>query len=174
MQEEVIRSSHAYFPASLFDSTDESGLADGLVFGEKGGAFIALMASSPLSFVGGEGAVDSSPLRHNLVQEGGLTAWICEMSDKDRESFDAFKRRVAANPRRLAGRVLSYESSGSVFSLPAGGPFSVDGKRLDLEYGRYEGPYIMAPRKASAMEFSFGGKGLSLDFEKCLRKEVDA
>lgn len=158
----ILRYTHAHFPAGLFDRTDESMLAQGKIFGEKKGAFVALTAGRSIQFVGD---------RRNLVQDGAVTAWVCETSDRDRESFEAFVRRVAGNHFAFDGKTLVYSSRGVRHELRRDRTFRVDGRIQDLEYWRFDSDFAQVEREATQIAFHYGEGALHLDFGAAERWE---
>ena len=165
----VYRHSHAHFPASLFDRTDESRLSEGMVFGEINGGYVALLAGGPLFFEKTGGGKDSSFSRNDLVQNGKTTWWICETGDEGSEGFDSFIGRVSGNKRSYDRGVLRYESRGSVFKLVYGDCFYINETLVTTEYGRYESDFIKAGRESETMAFRYGGSSLFLDFGNAVR-----
>ncbi|HAE23240.1 MAG TPA: hypothetical protein DCG47_13105, partial [Spirochaetaceae bacterium] len=184
---------HAYFPLQFFDETDLSRLGDGYAFGRAGRAYIALkarhgLAFTPFSVSAKEGDTDDMLKRgspgkilaadYDLVQRGpGAHYFIIELSSSDRESFEAFKARIAANPVAFdpALNALDYQSVLDGEDTPSrlraeyGVSFSVDGETQDLDYGRYENPYVpggYVERKAGTLRFEHKGAALSLDFTR--------
>ncbi len=161
---------HAYFPAALFDKTDEAMLCEGMIFGEINGAFIALITKNPLEFLAEEMRVDKTDFRHNLVQKGSVTYWICETSDCENETFDCFKKRIMQNKVEFDGKALSYYSSNKKYTLSKAQTFSVDDTVQNLEYKRFESDLIVAQRESEKMYFNYAGETLLLDFNKAERK----
>ncbi len=167
----VYKYTHAHFPVNLFDSANEGKLAQGMIFGEKDGAFIALIAGNPLKFVNAEGLEDTTFIRNNLVQEGEVTWWVCESSDKSKESFVNFVARIASNKRSFSNDTLIYYSNSKSYLLANKGSFSVDNKAINLEYARYDSAYVQAKREPDTMTFAFEGSSLYLDFYNAVREQ---
>ncbi|MEI6578407.1 MAG: hypothetical protein WCN92_02955 [Eubacteriales bacterium] len=166
----VYKYTHANFPVSFFDRVEEGKLTDGMIFGEKDGAYIALIAKNSIEFINADGLKDASFIRNNLVQEGEVTWWICETSDESKESFENFVARIASNKRSFNKSTLSYGSNGKSYSLVNKGDFSIDSEIMNLEYDRYESKYISAKRESGTMTFEFEGASLYLDFYNAVRK----
>ena len=167
----VYKYSHAHFPVSFFDRVEEDQLSDGMIFGEKDGAFIALIAQNPIKFVDANGLEDTSFIRNNLVQEGEVTWWICETSDQSKESFESFVTRIASNEHSFNNETLSYNSNGESYALVNKGSFSVDNETMNFEYDRYDSKYIQATRESGTMTFNFEGASLYLDFYNAVRTQ---
>lgn len=163
----IHRYSHAYFPAAFFDETREDRLAEGMIFGRFGGAFIALRADGPIAFRAEPG---EEALRHDLVREGAVTCWACETGSGESESFDAFVRRTASNEMAFSNGVLAYASRGIPYTLDGKGALTAAGEAVPLKYKRFDSPYIEAERESCSMTFRFGGSSLHLDFEKGIRE----
>jgi hypothetical protein len=166
----VYKYTHAHFPASLFDKVEEGKISNGLIFGAKDGAFIALIAGNPIKFINADGMEDSSSTRHNLVQKGEMTWWICETSDSGRESFEVFVARIVSNKRSFTNEILAYNSNGKSYSLANKGSFSIDNTVMNLEYDRYESEYIHVKRESDTMVFEYEGASLHLDFRNTVRR----
>lgn len=189
---------HAYFPLQFFDETDLSRLAEGYAFGRAGKAYIALIARHGLSFTpfsvsAKEGDTDDilkrgSPGKvlsadYDLVQRGpGAHFFIIELSSSERESFSAFRERIAANALAFDSErnaleyasVLDGEDTPSRLRAAYALSFAVDGVTQDLEYGRYENPYVpggYTARKAGLLRFEHEGASLSLNFARGIREE---
>ncbi|MBM3853069.1 MAG: hypothetical protein FJ399_07920 [Verrucomicrobia bacterium] len=184
---------HVYFPVQHFDEVDESRLAQGLVYGRRGKAFIAIRSRHPLRFEefrkeenAGDMLKRSAPSsglkqRYDLVQQGpGLHWFITELSSSERESFADFRSRIVANAvsfdpskRTLSlVTVLNGDSAPSSLVASFGGPFLVDGRVRDLEYPRFGSAYVPSgslARKAERIELVFKGRRLVLDFNRNLR-----
>ena len=166
----VYKYTHAHFPVSLFNKVEEGEISNGMIFGEKDGAFIALIAKNPIKFVDANGLEDTSFIRNNLVQDGEVTWWICESSDESKENFESFVTRIASNKHSFNNEILSYNSNGKSYAIVNKGSFSVDNEVMNLEYERYDSKYIQAARESETMTFYFENTSLHLDFYKAVRE----
>ncbi|MSU23874.1 MAG: hypothetical protein EXS32_08635 [Opitutus sp.] len=152
---------HAYFPRDRFDRVE---LRGSRVYGQHGRVYVALLGAAPLSYR--PGSTD------DLIQNGRDTAWVCELSTAEREGdFDAFIRRIEANPTSYHNGVLSYQTGPRRLELTYGRDFRVNGAAQDTGYARHDSPYAHTARQASAITIEFGGRRLVLDFEKQIRRE---
>jgi hypothetical protein len=123
-----------------------------------GDTYIAVLAGKPLTV--------NSQDQSNYVQEGTETYWITEIGTKKTcVSFDAFLEKVEQKKISYAKRVLTYESD-HTYSVKYGGEFRLDGKVVDVDYPRFDTPYVRADRNSRSYEIEFDGKRLRLDFEK--------
>jgi hypothetical protein len=201
MEPMVVRdTTHVFFPVERFDEVDESRLDQGYVFGRANDAYVMIRSRYALGFVdfavsaaggnkdemlvrGRAGKVLGD--RYDLVQKGpGYHFFVIEASSSDRESFAAFKVRTAANPVDFVAEngaleyetVLNQASVTSELKATYQGGFHLNGTIQNLDYSRYENPYVVngsTARKAGSIHSAFAGKTLSLDYEKNLRTEGD-
>ena len=158
--------SQAHFPLALFDSVDESRLDDGMIFGEKDGAYIALLAGKPIRFAPARDALQ----KYRLVQEGAVTWWICETGSCETESFADFCARVAQNKREFDGKRLRYHSREVPYELTKTARFFVAGEERKLEYKRFDSDFAQGERESVEYTFAHGGKALHIHFEKAIRR----
>lgn len=154
MEKTSVDYTHAHFPQERFDEV----IVDGrFAFGRTGDTYGAFIGRYPLEYV--EGTTD------DLVQPGLDSYWIFEAGSRGRDgSFDSFAQRIRNNAVAFDGGVLSYASGGRQLELEYRGAFSVDGSAQDLEYPRFDSPYVRAPRKPEFIRISHGDDGLELDF----------
>ncbi len=194
----VPETTHAYFPVELFDEVDESGLADGIIFGTIEGTHVAILANHPLAFVpfatsdlegnrddmlvrGSAGDVLTD--RYDLVQTGaGMHAFVIELSSTDTETFAAFMARVLANELSFGAACLSYrttldgEAAATLLEATYDESFTVDGVVQDFQYARFESEYVengSIARKAEELVFAYGGHTLTLNYAQNVRSEDD-
>jgi hypothetical protein len=187
---------HVFFPAELFSEVDDTGLSDGVIFGRIDDSFIAIQSRYALEFVpfsssNEDGNQDDMLVRgsvknvltedYDLVQEGpGNHYFVIELSDGERESFSAFKSRILANDLTFDDEkgelayatVLNGQIEASELSAHYDGFFSIDGELVDLDYARYESPYVrnqVIARKSDELIFAFDGKSLTLNYSMNLR-----
>jgi hypothetical protein len=190
---------HVYFPYQLFDQVDETRLEDGYIFGQVGDAFIAIKARYALAFVpfevsNQEGNRDDMLVRgsvkdvltekYDLVQKGaGDHYFVIELSDTARETFEQFKTRFLANPITYDATehavtyqtILNGTTTLSTLKAVYATSFSVNQQILDLEYLRFEGPYVQSAgiqRKPDTIIFDFNGKRLTLNYQNLTRSVV--
>ncbi len=145
---------HAHFPRDRFDEV----VIDGVyAFGRSGNSYGALVGRNPLHYAPGSD--------DDLVQPGMDTFWIFEAGSAATDGdFQAFQARIRSNPVDFLDGRLSYRSGGRQLDLQYRGDFTLDGEVQDLQYPRFDSPYIQAPRKPGQMRFEHGGFSLELDF----------
>jgi len=166
----IHRYSQAHFPLALFDAVDESKMDGGMIFGEKDGAYIALLAGKPLRFAVGEETARDGLQKYRLVQEGAVTYWICETGSCETESFAAFCERTAQNKREFDGKRLRYYSRGVPYELTEKAQFFAAGEAQNLEYKRFDSDFVKGEREAEEYTFLHSGKALHIHFEKAVRR----
>jgi hypothetical protein len=173
--QDISQYTHTLFPEELFDECSVEGK---YAFGRKGDTYIALIGSSDLYYKPYDQAqVDSLELnltdtskRFDLAQDGSEQFWIYELSSTSEEgNFEDFKARIKANSITFEDMTLSYVSDGVTRLLAYNGDFTVDGTIVDLNYDRFESPYITAERKSSTFSFDYAGHTLTLDFDNHTR-----
>ncbi|MBK7730926.1 MAG: hypothetical protein IPJ33_21130 [Gammaproteobacteria bacterium] len=69
-----------------------------------------------------------------------------------------------SNPLRYEDGRLGYSSSGCELELQYQGEFRIDYVPRDLEYPRFDSPYVQAPRKPETITITHDEKSLHLDF----------
>ena len=162
MEKSVQDFTHAHFPKERFDEV----LVDGrYTFGRTGTTYAALITRNPVHYT--EGMSD------DLVQPGRRTFWVFEAGSEQSDGlFADFMARIRSNPVSYESGRLVYTSGGRKLDLQYQGDFSVDGEKQDLDYPRFDSPYVKAPRKPDVIRFEHDGKSLLLDFYG-LKREVD-
>ena len=204
LEPHVASFTHTYFPLGLFDESDVTHLSEGYIFGRKNNTYIAVKGmsnSSAATFafkneMSGVSEDDltkdrskiktsvkalieaSGNLHYDLILNGGdKQAIVTELSSSKQDaSFNAFKTRILANPVSFdaSSFALSYVSHGTSLQATYNQSFLVNGVSEDLQYARYESPYVEGgklARKASNITFAFGGKSLTLDFDHLKREQ---
>jgi hypothetical protein len=163
MERSLVGFTHAYFPLGKFDEATVEGR---YAFGRSGDAYLALVAREPLAWA--EGSND------DLVQQGRLSYWICEMGSPETDaSFAAFRERIRASTASFEPRTrtLTWESSGRSLRLAYGAGFTVDGAVVDTDYPRFDSPWVRAEREPKTLTIRAGGAELFLDFDSLRRDE---
>ncbi len=162
MEKSIQDFTHAHFPRERFD---EVFLDGNYAFGRVGSTYAALIARNPLSY--------TQDMSDDLVQPGRQSFWVFEAgSERSDGSFEQFKRRIRSSPVHYENGRLKYESGGQSLELNYQGDFSIDGQIQDLEYPRFDAPYVKAPRKPDVIRFEHDGHSLLLDFYGN-RREID-
>lgn len=156
METALLNYTHAYFPKDLFDTAF---VYENYAMGKKGDTFCAYICGNPLAFK--EYKTD------NLIQQGKQVSWIIEAGSISEDgSFDEFCQRILANEMNFdsSNLVLNYFSRDKEYQLEFGGDFLINNNFINLEYERYDSPYIKANKKDKTLSFNFNGETLYLDF----------
>lgn len=176
---------HAYVPMDKYDSLEIEG---NRVFGRRGKVFVAMTASGPLEYrpydtAGAAALMNCQPLaqtkseaekkKFDLVLQGGeYHAYVTELSDSDRESFEDFKDRILSNPLKFEGSRVYYESGGKKLDLSYDHKFFLDGVEQNLNYERFDSTYCLASRKDKEIFIEYAGHSLRLDLDKTKREII--
>lgn len=144
---------HAYFPKAKFD---EVIIKETYVFGRKGDSYIALISARPIEFAGD----------NEIIQRGKTTAWVCHMSSlNEAGTFDKFIDMIKDNEFAFGRATLEYSGIRLRFKRE----YTVKGEPIDIQYNRYETPYIFSKRKPETIMISYGGNRLELNLKKAIR-----
>ncbi len=171
----TIQYTHTLFPEELMD---EVVLDGNYAFGRVADTYIALIGASELSYLPyDQTQVDSLELnvsdntkRFDLVQYGAEQFWIYELGSADEDgSFAAFCARIKSNSLTFNNLTLTYTTNGRTLQNIYDGAFTIDNTAINLDYRRFDSPYITADRKSSEFVFEFGGASLTLDFDNSVR-----
>jgi hypothetical protein len=182
---------HIFFPYELFDEVNDSYINQGFIFGRVGHSMIAISSRHALEWVpfdisNQEGNRDDMLARgsvkdvltekYDLVQTGsGDHYFVTELSSLDQESFGSFMTRFMENDLTydINTHQLTYmtklngDSSLTTMIATFGQSFTINGSPEDLEYKRFDNPYVVSggiDRKPEVITFSFNGHTLSLDY----------
>lgn len=165
MESKLLDFTHAYFPTEKFDEV----LLDGnYAFGKKDDTYIAFITRNMLKLAQGKS--------DDLIQDGKQVFWITQMGTKSEySSFENFVNIIKSNEVLFDEKKmkLTYEANGTKSALEFDKEFLVDGEVMDLEYDRYDSPYIIAKRKADTLKFEYNSKSLELDFYNMTRVVSD-
>jgi hypothetical protein len=162
MEDTLLDYTHAYFPFEQFDSVR---IVDNYAFGLKGDTYCAFIATNSLRY--------RENTNDDLIQDGKKACWIIEAGSKNQNgSFNAFCKRIQNNSMDfdLEKLELNYQSNSNKYNLVFNGDFLVNGKPTDMQYDRYDSPYIHAKKKADKLTFKFNGKSLHLDYKNGIRE----
>ena len=170
MEAKLLDYTHGYFPEILFD---ESSVEENFAFGRLGDAYVAFITKNELQYrkydeIRREWWGES----YDLIQTGKEVFWITEASDVNVDGdFEDFKARIRKQAETIEfdGNSLSYISGEKELSLEFGSDFTVNGVVRDLQYDRFDSPYIQSERTPDELKFSWNGKELYLNFEKLIR-----
>ena len=198
LEPHVVDYTHAYFPVGLFDEVNLDHMSQGYIFGRKGDTYIMLRAMSDgdavlqfkddmPSVTEEEMATDrskiktsvkelieaSGDLRYDLIFRGGENhAWITEVSSTQQDgSFTAFVERTLGNSVTFQDLTVQYTTGDKSFDVKYDTYFKCNGTDVDVEYDRFDNPYVpqAVERKAEIITFSFGGKTLELNYKEGTR-----
>lgn len=161
MEDTLFFYTHAYFPTELFDEVIIEG---NMAFGMYQNSYIALIGKNELTLQ--QGTTD------DLIQDGALTYWVCELASKDDyASFDDFVSHIKSNEISFDEKsmYLMYASNDKVMELTFGGDFLINSDVVDTNYDRYASPYASTPREPETILIEFDGKSLYLDFDNLER-----
>lgn len=161
MEDSLVFFTHAYFPTELFEQT----IIDGnIAIGEYGNTYIALIGKNNLTLQ--DGTSD------DLIQDGAVTYWICELATKDDfETIDDFEQHIKDNEVLFDEETqhLVYTSNNKTMELIFRGNFIVDSQLIDTNYQRFNSPYSNTQREPDTIFVEFEGKSLLLDFNNLKR-----
>jgi hypothetical protein len=190
----VVGYTHAYFPVGLFDEVCMDHMEQGYIFGRKGDTYVMLSAKSDAEGVlmfkndlpgvtAEEMTTDRSKiknnvremieatgeLRYDLIFQGGNThAWITEVSSVAQDgSFEEFIARIMGESWTFEEMTVRYTSAGKELEVSYDAWFKVNGENVDMDYARYESPYVdgAVERKAEVITLRFNGKTLELNYK---------
>ena len=198
LEPHIVEYTHAYFPVGLFDEVNLEHLSQGYIFGRKGDTYIMLQAKSDgdavLQFKNDmpgvteeEMATDrdkiktsvkelieaSGETRYDLIFQGGENhAWITEVGSAQRDgSFAAFVERTLGNSCTFQELTVQYTTGDKALDVKYDTYFKCNGVDVDVEYDRFDNPYVpqAVARKAEVITFCFGGKTLELNYKEGTR-----
>ena len=194
LEPHVVGYTHAYFPVGLFDEVCMDHMEQGYIFGRKGDTYVMLSAKSDAEGVlmfkndlpgvtAEEMTTDRSKiknnvremieatgeLRYDLIFQGGSThAWITELSSVAQDgSFEEFIARIMGERWTFEEMTVRYTSAGKELEVSYDAWFKVNGEHVDMDYARYESPYVegAVERKAEVITLRFNGKTLELNYK---------
>jgi len=155
LERERLQFTHVFFPKNKFD---EVVIEPKRVFGRINETYIQIMGYHDIYFKNEE----------EIIQEGHLTAWVCEVSSKRQVGdFDTFMQLCKAHQCMLTGLTFMYKN----LTLTYKKDYLVDGQRIDTEYKRLESPFATVERKPKHIEVKLDNQKLSLDFDQWKRRE---
>lgn len=168
---------HAYMPKNLYDETE---LCGNTVFARKNCVFVALIANGELSFRPfDKNSADGIQKGYNhlekcningefdLVRQGGeFHAYITELSDASKESYDEFKRRIRNNSYDFSdGSAVTYSSYFGEITAAYKKGYSVGGIPQKTEFDRFESIFCKAERKAEKITVNSKDNSLELSYK---------
>lgn len=162
MERDLLDYTHAYFPKDKFDTTLMTGK---YIFGKKGETYCV--------FIGANSFTYRDDKQNDIIQKGKQTYWITEAGSKNQDgTFQNFIERIKSNNVTfdVNSLVLSYYSNGRLYELKYDSDFKIDGKIVNLNYSRFDSPYIKSDTKSKTLKINHNGKTLFLDFDNLIRK----
>jgi len=162
MELDLLDYTHAYFPSEKFDTTIVEG---NYAMGKSGEIYFAFITKNELRW--------RANTSDDLIQDGKQTFWITEAGSQSEDgSFDSFFTRVKANPVSFdeQSMTLAYTSKGKAYELTFDKGFLLNGDLVNIDYPRYDSPYVHAEKKDNSIIYKFNGKTLHLDFENMIRE----
>ena len=107
----------------------------------------------------------------DLCRYGGeYHIYITELSDADKETFEAFKERIRNNKIVFSNGSVSYNTYFGSVSASYNGEFKVNGEDVKTEFNRYDCKFCKAPRKPESVFVDNGKHTLLLDLENTIRE----
>ncbi len=175
----VSKITHAYMPAEFYDEFELDG---NKVFTRKDGIFAAMISNGEMKFkphdeeslkglLGKQKEGFAPKKEFDLCREGGeYHAYITELSDSDKETFEEFKARIKANRADFSGDSVSYSTSFGEICASYSGEFKVNGEDEPTEFYRYDSKFCKAKRKSERIFIDSGKNTLELNLSETVRK----
>lgn len=172
---------HAFMPKNLYDETE---LCGNTVFARKNNVYIALISNGELYFRPfDKNSADGIQKGYNylekcnidsefdLVRQGGdFHAYITELSDISKESYEEFKARIRNNSYDFSdGSAVSYSSYFGQISAVYKKGYSVCGTPQKIEFDRFESIFCKAERKAKKITVNSKNNSLELCYKENTR-----
>ncbi len=147
---------HVHFPKERFEKVI---VKEKAVFGQIKDTYIALLGVQPLEFIE----------KDEIVQKGSITAWICEVSSKEKVgSFERFIADIMAAVVTFDQLRLTYKEQTLTYKKA----YRINGDLVNTEYNRLDTPYCKVKRKPDHLHIRYGRKALSMDFKDLKREEL--
>jgi len=158
MEKTMLHYTHAYFPINKFDEYE---ISNHYAFVRTGKVLIAFIGKNDFTL----------KEDNELIQTGRCTSWITELSTIDQETYQEFKSRIKRNPFIGTKNRVQYESLKNQYQLTYKKDFIMNGKKIRLEYDRFDTPYAKAKRYSEDLKIKYQNKILSLNLTKLIREE---
>ena len=171
---------HAYMPKCFYDEFE---IRDNIVFAKKNGVFVSLICNGkpafrPFNEVSVKGLYKNRVFSDDYLindefdlylQGGEYHAYITELSDADKESFESFKERIKNNKVVFdKGTVIYKTDSGEIF-VSYDGIFKINNTDVTTEFDRYDCKFCKAERKSEIIYVDNDKHSLLLDFRNGIR-----
>jgi len=149
---------HFYFPSDQFDEViyQENG-----AFGRIKDAYIAIRSLSPVEIAQKDELIFRGKLLHFAVVVGCFD---------DSFTFPSFVEKVSMAPLSVQKKTLSFQYE-HLYELTFNDEFKVDGEKTNLDYPRFDTPFVTADRKPSKIRVVCKAETLELDFVNGIRTE---
>ena len=158
MEKKLIEYTHLYFPKDKFNRVH---MEANRLYVDYQGTFIAFIGRNDFRY---------NEKHKEIIQEGRVTYWICELSHSGKESFENFISRIGKNTCLFKDKTLVYTSAGKRLSLIYRADFLVNERIVDCAYSRFDAPWIQAKRNPIDLTFKHDNHGLYLNFDNMIRK----
>ncbi len=157
---------HAFFPRAAFDEIKET---KGWIFGRVGNAYIALYSARPY------GWTDTGKAAGLEIKADGLeNIWICLMGRRAVDGpFEKFIEKTAGADLLISDLNVTFDAPGvGRASFGWTGPLKVSGREIPMkDFPAVENPFVKSEFDSGLYVVTTGGKKLTLDFMKGVRKE---
>lgn len=180
----IAQITHAFMPKEKFDRFEQG---ENYVIASRGKVLFAMFGNRPMAYRPYDEYAASLLIQHDklvskipelnyqaefdLVMEGsGYHAYITELSDTEKETYEEFKARVLNNQKTFGEGRVTYQTGNDLIEVGYDKSFAVNGEKQPLEYKRYESVYSDTEREPETIEISYGNKNLTLDYKNILRK----
>lgn len=149
---------HFYFPSRKFD---EVVVQDNAVFGRVKDSYIGIRSLSPVEVANDEELIFTGKVLHFAVVVGCFD---------DSFTFPSFVEKISLSPfyKKKQSLCFQYEH---LYELKYGEGLWIDEQKIDLEYPRFDTPFVVSPRKPDSLKIVCGDDQLELDFAKQIRSE---
>lgn len=172
----IAKMTHLYMPQDFYDEFE---LCGDCVFARKNHIFVYEKANGPLAFKpydlealkGLFGNLKKVNLADEYIPQkefdlcrfgGDYHAYITELSDSSRETYEAFKQRVTANKAVFEGNRVRYTTYFGEITAAYDGSFTLNGQKQPTMFDRYDCPFCHAERKADEITISRRNRTLTL------------
>lgn len=158
MQSNILDFTYSWFDTDKFDQWEING---NMAFAKKDSAYIALIAKNELELHD----------NNQLIQKGKDTYWITELASvESHENLDTFKKSILDNKVSWNDGTLIYDNGENELNLTFNKEYSVNGIAQDIDYDRFDSPYVKAKRGDKEIVFNYKDENLTLNFDNSIRE----
>ena len=148
---------HFYFPISDFDQVIQK---DKMIFGKAENSYIAIRFSNAYEVKENE-----------IVIEGKKSSYVIVLGNKDKDkSFKAFTENVSSANLIMTNNRIEFDYKNK-YELIYKKDFYKNGEKQNLNYKRFETPYVNSNRKPDVIDVTYGKNQLHLSFDALERLE---